>query len=110
MRIVVSDSSTCVDLASFNPLTQGWGDIMPIVVTFCIFLAIVIMSHKNVKGSVFIGIIGGMGLYYLLGLAVDGFYSQLGIQFVSPFTAFGLLSYIVISVFCGDLKKIKISS
>ena len=51
-----------------------------------------------------------MGLYYLLGLAVDGFYSQLGIQFVSPFTAFGLLSYIVISVFCGDLKKIKISS
>ena len=87
--IVVPDSSTCVDLASFNLLTQGWGDIMPLVVTLCTFLAIVIMSHKNIRGAVFIGILGGMGLYYLLGLTVDGFYSQLEINFVSPFTAFG---------------------
>ena len=79
--IVVPDSSTCVDLASFNLLTQSWGDIMPLVVTLCTFLSIVIMSHKNVRGAVLIGILGGMGLYYLLGLTVDGF--------VSPFTAFG---------------------
>lgn len=87
--IVVPDSSTCVDLASFNLLTNGWGDIMPMVVTLCTFLAIVIMSHKNVRGAVFIGILGGMGLYYLLGLTVDGFYSQIDIQFVSPLKAFG---------------------
>lgn len=87
--IVVPDSSTCVDLASFNLLTQSWGDIMPMLVTLCTFLAIVIMSHKNVRGAVLIGIVGGMGLYYLLGLTVDGFYAQLEINFVSPLQAFG---------------------
>lgn len=87
--IVVPDSSTCVNLASFNLLNQSWGNIMPLVVTLCTFLAIVIMSHKNVRGSVLIGILGGMGLYYLLGLTVDGFYAQLHISFISPFEAFG---------------------
>lgn len=87
--IVVPDSSTCVNLASFNLLSQSWGDIMPMVVTLCTFLAIVIMSHKGLRGSVFIGILGGMGLYYLLGLTVDGFYAQLQINFVSPLEAFG---------------------
>ena len=87
-KIVVHSESTCVDLASFNLLTQDWGSIMPLVVTLCTFLAIVIMSHKNVRGAVLIGILGGMGLYYLLGLTVEGFYSQLEISFVSPFEAF----------------------
>ena len=86
--IVVSDTSTCVDLASFNLLTQSWGSIMPMVVTLSTFLAIVIMSHKNIRGAVLIGILGGMGLYYLLGLTVDGFYAALEITFVSPFQAF----------------------
>lgn len=90
--IVVPDSSTCVDLASFNLLTQSWGDIMPMVVTLCTLLAIVIMEYKKVRGSVLIGIIGGMGLYYLLGLTVDGFYAQLQIHFVSPLEAFGEFS------------------
>ncbi|MBP0981879.1 MAG: NCS2 family permease, partial [Oscillospiraceae bacterium] len=87
--IVVPNPSTCVDLASFNLLTQHWGDIMPMVVSFLTFLAIVIMSHKNIRGSVLIGIVGGMVLYYLLGFTVDGFYEQLQISFVSPFEAFG---------------------
>ena len=87
--IVVNSPSTCVDLASFNLLTQDWGSIMPMVVTICTFLAIVIMSHKNIRGAVLIGILGGMGLYYLLGLTVEGFYDTLQITFVSPFQAFG---------------------
>ncbi len=86
--IVVPDESTCVDLASFNLLNKSWGDIMPMLVTICTLLAIVIMSHKNIRGAVLIGIIGGMGLYYLLGLSVDGFYAQLDINFISPFEAF----------------------
>ncbi len=86
--IVVSDSSTCVDLASFNILNQSWGDIMPLIVTLCTFLAIVIMSQKNIKGSVLIGIIGGMALYYLLGLTVDGFYESFSISVLSPIDAF----------------------
>ena len=86
--IVVPDSSTCVNLASFNLLTQKWGDIMPMLVTLCTFLAIVIMSHKQIRGSVLIGIIGGMGLYYLLGLTVDGFYAQMQLNVISPLQAF----------------------
>ncbi len=87
--IVVPDSSTCVDLASFNLLNRSWGEIMPLIVTLCTFLAIVIMSHKNIRGSVLIGILGGMLLYYLLGLTVDGFYANLQISYVSPVKAFG---------------------
>lgn len=87
--IVVPSTSTCVDLASFNLLKQDWASIMPMVVTLCTFLAIVIMEKKRVRGAVLIGILGGMGLYYLLGLTVEGFYSALQIQFVSPFQAFG---------------------
>ena len=86
--IVVPNSSTCVDLASFNLLSQHWGDIMPMVVTICTLLAIVIMSHKKIRGAVLIGILGGMIIYYLLGLTVDGFYSQLNINFISPIQAF----------------------
>ena len=90
--IVVPDPSTCVDLASFNLLVQNWGNIMPVVVTLCTFLAIVIMAHKQIRSAVLIGILGGMGLYYLLGLTVDGFYASLQISFVSPFKAFGEFS------------------
>ncbi len=87
--IVVPDNSTCVDLASFNLLNQSWSDIMPMVVTLFTFLAIVIMSQKKIRGAVLIGILGGMGLYYLLGLTVDGFYENFSIQFISPVEAFG---------------------
>ena len=86
--IVVPDTSTAVDLASFNLLQQNWGDIMPMVVTLFTFLAIVVMSYRNIRGSAFIGILGGMVLYYLLGLTVDGFYDAMTLTFISPAEAF----------------------
>ncbi len=46
------------------------------------------MSIKKLRGAVLIGIMGGMAMYYLLGLTVDGFYENLNIQFVSPIAAF----------------------
>ncbi|MBQ7283276.1 MAG: NCS2 family permease, partial [Oscillospiraceae bacterium] len=82
--IVVPNSSTCVDLGSFNLLVQSWGDIMPKIVTLCTLLAIVIMAHKKIRGAVLIGMLGGMGLYYLLGLTVPGFYESMTISFISP--------------------------
>ena len=97
--IVVPNSSTCVDLASFNVLKQDWVGIMPMIVTLCTFLAIVIMEKKRIRGAVLIGILGGMGLYYLLGLTVPGFYDTLQIQFVSPFEAiqeFGSQSFLIV--------------
>ena len=86
--IVVCNESTCVDLVSFNILKQSWGDIMPKLVTLCTFLAIVIMNHKKFKGAVLVGILGGMGMYYLLGLTVDGFYDSFSISIMSPTQAF----------------------
>ena len=86
--IVINNPSTCVDLASFNLLVKDWSDIMPMVVTICTLLAIAIMSHKKVRGSVLIGIIGGMAMYYLLGLTVDGFYANMSLNLISPVEAF----------------------
>lgn len=85
--IVVLNASTCVDLASFNLFNQTWDDIMPMIVTLATMLAIVIMSHKKIKGAVLIGILGGMGLYYLLGLTVEGFYVNMELNLISPFAA-----------------------
>ncbi|MBQ4055387.1 MAG: NCS2 family permease [Clostridia bacterium] len=87
--IVVDNPSTLVDLASFNLLGQTWAEIMPKVVTICALLAIVVMSIKKMRGAVLIGIVGGMALYYIFGLTIDGFYENLNINFVSPAAAFG---------------------
>lgn len=88
-KIVVPSTSTGVTLGSFNLLIDGsWASIMPMVVTVVAFLAIVIMSKKNVKGAILWGILGGAALYYVLGFTVDGFYETLNITFDSPFEAF----------------------
>ena len=68
-----------------NPLGVSYG---------AIYIATAISA---VVGTILAGILAnlplaqasGMGLYYLLGLTVDGFYAQLQIRFVSPFKAFG---------------------
>lgn len=88
-KIVIPSTSTGVTLGSFNLLIDGsWASIMPMVVTVVAFLAIVIMSKKNVKGAILWGILGGAALYYVLGFTVSGFYENLNITFDSPFEAF----------------------
>lgn len=88
-KIVIPSTSTGVTLGSFNLLVDGsWASIMPMVVTIISVLAIAIMSKKNVKGAVLIGILGGTGLYYLLGLTVSDFYANFAIDLGSPFKAF----------------------
>ena len=87
-NIVVDDGATLVNLVSFNMLKHTWGEIMPIVVTVLALLAIAVMSKKNVKGAVLLGIVGGAAAYYLLGYAtVPGFAPS--VTMTSPFTAFG---------------------
>ena len=86
--IVIPSASTGVTLASFNLLTNSWGAIMPMIVTILALLAIAVMAHKNVRGAVLLGIVGGAVLYYVLGfLTVAGF--NAGISMSSPFAAFG---------------------
>lgn len=86
--IIVPNSSTAVTLGSFNILKGNWSSMMPAVITVIAFLALIIMSKRNIKGAVLIAIVGGTGLYYLLGLAIPDFYSGVNMSLSSPFEAF----------------------
>ncbi len=90
--IVVADPSTYVSLASFNLLSGNvaWKDIMPMLVTFSILIAIAVLTCRRVKGAVLWGILGGTALYYLLGFTVPGFYQGFtdNLNF-NPLAAFG---------------------
>lgn len=89
--IVVADSQTFVNLASFNLLfgSASWSDVMPILVTLGVVIAIAVMSCKGVKGAVLWGVLGGAVLHYLLGFTVAGFYTNFGASLnLNPFSAF----------------------
>lgn len=86
--IIVPSDSTAVTLGSFNVLKGNWESMMPAVVTLVAFLVLIILTKKNVKGSVFIAIIGGTGLYYLLGLTINGFYDGMNMSIMSPLDGF----------------------
>lgn len=89
--IVVSSSSTCVTLASFNLLSGAvtWGDIMPKLVTIAAIIVIAVLSYRKIRGSVFWGILSGTILYYVLGATVPGFYTGFAENLsFNPFTAF----------------------
>ena len=86
--IIIPSESTGVTLASFNLLAHGWNaGVMAMIVTIVALLAIAIMSHRNVKGSVLLGIVGGTVLYYVLGfLTIPNFGADITMS--SPFAAF----------------------
>ena len=87
--IVLPDSSTCVTLASFNLLGSAtWASIMPMLVTLLALVLIASLSKRGVKGAMLWSILGGAGLYYLLGLTVPGFYSSLSLGSLDPLAAF----------------------
>ena len=89
--LVVDNPATLVGLVSFNVFSGDatWGSIMPVLVTIGTVLAIAIMAHKKVKGSVLFGILGGTGVYYLLGLTIPEFYKDFNAGFnFNPIVAF----------------------
>ncbi len=89
--IIVNDAATCVNLVSLNVFsgTATWGLIMPILVTLGSVIAIAVMSGREVKGAVLLGIVGGAGVYYVLGFTVPGFYEGFGASLsFNPLTAF----------------------
>ena len=90
--IIVPSSSTCVNLTSFNLFNGNatWAEIMPKLVTIAALIIIAVLSYKKVKGSVLWGILGGTGLYYILGCTIPGFYKGFAANMnFNPFTAFG---------------------
>lgn len=89
--LIVPDSSTCVTLASFNLLnkTTTWASVMPLLVTLFSLFLISILAIKQIKGYILYGILSGTGLYYLLGLTIDGFYDSVTFDVhFNPFSAF----------------------
>ena len=90
--LVVDNENTLVSLASFNFLSGNatWSENMPLLITFFELLAIAVMSHRGVRGSVLFGIVGGTAGYYLLGLTIPGFYDGFAASMsFNPFAAFG---------------------
>jgi AGZA family xanthine/uracil permease-like MFS transporter len=88
--LVANDDSTLVTLMSMNVLKDdiSWGTLMPVFITILTLVLIVVFTKKNIKGSVLWAMLAGAVIYYLLGLTVNGFYDNLGVEFSSPFTAF----------------------
>ena len=92
--LVIPDASTGVTLASFNLFGGAkWADVMPLIVAVVSILLIAILSYKKVKGGILLGMLGGTALYFLLGISVDGFYTEFAKNFTfdpfGPFAAFG---------------------
>lgn len=90
--IVVDDPETFVTMASFDLLfgSVTWADVMPMVVTLAVLIAIAVMSCRGIRGAVLWGILGGSALYYLLGLTIPGFYDGFGVGVeLDPLAAFG---------------------
>ena len=90
-KLIVSNTSTCSALASFNIFngTATWADIMPLIVTILALFAIAIMSARKIKGAVIWGILGGAVLYYIFGFTIPGFYEGFSDSLsFNPFAAF----------------------
>ena len=97
-KLVIPSESTGVTLASLNLLNNAnWGAVMPLIVAVFSLLLIAVLSYRRVKGSILWGIIGGTGLYYVLGFTVKGFYKgfaeSLSFNPLKPFAAFASESF-----------------
>lgn len=89
--LVVNDSATCVNLASFNLIgSAAWADVMPRLVTVAALIAIAVLSKRGVKGAILLSILGGTAAYYLLGLTIPGFFDGFMTDAsLNPIAAFG---------------------
>ena len=97
-KLVIPSESTGVTLASLNLINNAnWGAVMPLIVAVFSLLLIAVLSYRRVKGSILWGIIGGTGLYYVLGFTVKGFYKgfaeSLSFNPLKPFAAFASESF-----------------
>ena len=88
--LVISNPDTGVTMSSFNLLGDAtWASIMPLLVTIFAVIAIAVLSKKGVKGAILWSILGAAGLYYVLGLTIDGFYVGFWDSItMNPFDAF----------------------
>jgi len=86
--IIIPNSATGIALNSFNLLHVSFTDIMPAIVGLITLFTMVIMTKKNIKGSILWGIVIGVASYYLIGLFVPNFYNNINIETLNPVVAF----------------------
>ncbi|MCI5745699.1 MAG: NCS2 family permease, partial [Erysipelotrichaceae bacterium] len=93
--IIVDDPSTLVTLRSFNIFEDGvsYGGVIPSLVAFIGVIIIAILSKKNIKGSILIGMVSSAVLYYVLAGIGTAFndticQSYFSIKLDNPFSAF----------------------
>lgn len=99
--LIVNNDSTLVSLKSFNMVSGAntWADIMPALITVLAVIAIAVLAHKNVRGAVLYGILGGTVVYYVLGLVtIPGFYASsiqpnLSLNPIEPFKEFAAQAF-----------------
>lgn len=101
--VVVGNSSTLVELVSFNVLKAPFatynlgtvGGMLPAAVAILGIIAIAVLSHYKVKGSILWGILGSTVLYYIMAgigvaagdVACKAIFENISIS--NPFNAFG---------------------
>lgn len=109
VHFVVGSPSTLVDLHSFNMLfgSTTWADIMPILVMIFTLVLITALTVRKVRGSIFLGMIGGTVLYYFLGLlTVPGFTISLSSNgMLGPIKEFMDLSFLKVFSEGFDFSK-----
>mgnify|MGYP003296071780 FL=1 len=82
--IIVPNDVTGVALNSFNLLNEPVQNIIPTFVALFSLFAIAIMAKKNVKGAILWGILLGVAMYYLSGLFIADFYTNLQFSTMNP--------------------------
>ena len=82
--IIVSSQETGLALNSFNLLHTPVEQIFPAFITIFSLVVIAVLVKKNIKGSIFLGIVFGVILYYLVILIVPGFNHKVEIQTFNP--------------------------
>ena len=93
-KLVVADASTGVTMGSMNLILTDWFSIIPLIVVVLGVIAIAVLSKKNVKGSVLLGILGSAVLYFVIvgisalcgNVASKAFFDS--ISMANPFDAF----------------------
>ncbi len=93
-KLVVADASTGVTMGSMNLLLTDWFSIIPLIVVVLGVIAIAVLSKRNVKGSVLLGILGSAVLYFVIvgisalcgNVASKAFFDSISMS--NPFDAF----------------------
>lgn len=86
-KIIIADASSCVALNGFGLLSGKWTGLMPVIVTFITFSLMAVFEKKKIFGGIFVSVIIGTVLYYILGYNMPDTFREFHTDF-NPMNAF----------------------